>query len=326
MRSIMAALLLLLPGEAHATDFHGPAPMKNRHPLYTGLLLPPPEAAPPVDRTRWEVSFDYTNVFLHGTDDHWAVAHDYELAALTVGARHPLGERLEAGFAAPLFYQYAGFMDGVLRAWHRLIGVRGYAGQDEDPDYRYQQHTTYDDKEVMRGREREVVPGDVTLWVKGRLWREGESLVSLALYGQLPTGDAGTGLGSGGYEYGLRLAGSTVAEGVGLTWGLGYTGPSRFAGIATGVDYAGMWTGFFASEWPLEWMVPSSDGWTMIVQSMANGSPVPETGFYQYGDPFYDLTVGLRHLLPDGTVWTVSLSENLNKTNPDFTLDVTVGW
>ncbi len=327
MRLLVAALVPLISGVAHAADFHGPVPMKNHHPFYTGLLLPPPEAAAPVDARRWEVSFDYSNVYLYGTDKRWSVGHDYEIAELSMTLRQPVMDgAVEIGGRAPLFYQYAGFMDGMLRAWHKLLGVRGYSGQAEAPDYRYEQRASYEGEVLIRGREREVVAGDVTLWVKGRLWEEGERLVSGSVYLQLPTGDVELGVGSGDYEYGARLVGSTVAEGIGVTWGIGVTGPSRFEGIETGVSYQSMVTLFIATEWPLQWLLPVED-WTLVVQSMGNTSPVAgETSIYQYGQGNYDLTIGLRHAPAGGPVWSVALSENLNRTNPDFTVNVAVGW
>lgn len=319
------ALLLFTPPVAFAETFHGPVPMRNHHPLYLGLLLPPPEAASLVDERRWEATLDYSNAFLFGTDKTWAVAHDYELAELAVTLRQPVGDRVEIGVRAPLYYQFAGFMDGLLRSWHKFVGVRGYAGQDDAPDYRYRQEVVYDDRDLIRGREREIIGGDVTLWLKGRLWQEGASVTSVALYGQLPTGDATAGLGSGDYEYGARLIGATVVEGVGITGGVGYTLPSRFVGLDAEVEYDGMTSWYLATEWPLGWALPAKD-WTLVVQTMGNTSPVRATSIYQYRDIFYDITIGFRHAPKGGPVVSVALSENLNKTNPDFTVNMSLAF
>jgi hypothetical protein len=319
--SLLAALTPLLLGFTP-----GPASVPNHHPLYIGLLVPPPSSASPVDRTVWSVAFDHTNIFLLMADRTWSVHQDMELTAATVTGRFPLGEGVEAGFSAPLYYQSGGFTDGAIRWWHDVIGVPGYAGQDRYGDDRYANTLYRSGVRMIDPRPYEPAPGDVTVWVKGTV-REGEGyVVSGELYWQLPTGVSSAGMGNGAHEGAVRIVGAVDGPaGSRFTGGAGVSIPQRLKGFRGEAELSAMALWFGAVEAPF----PRSDRWSLLLQSQGNTSPLPGALGHPYARPFTEATVGFRYRGGEAEAprwWTVALSENLNQTNPDYTLHLSVEW
>lgn len=320
MALILALLISGVAGAAEDNNLPGLLRTPNHHPLYVGLLYPPPEVAAPVFKTRWSVSLNHTNVYMIGAKGNWAVAVDKEMTELELSAAYPLsGGRLEAGGAACLYNSSGGFLDGFVRWYHGRIGVSGYSGQTKAPDDRYWDYVYHDGERVSEGREGAMLLGDTDLWLKASLIKADGFDLSAQALAQAPTGGADRGAGSGAWEWGLRAMMSADMDPVTLHLGAGAAIPGQIKRTKDTASLNAIYSGFLGATYRA-----GARLW-IVAQSMFNTSPLQEADIYVFRDPWWEATIGLKTRLKNGRVVGVGLSENLNRTGPDFTIHLSIG-
>lgn len=292
--------------------------MRNHHPLYSGLLYPAPEAAQPSEKTGWRLSLTHSNVYMFGHGREWAVGIDKEMTELDAAVFHPFhGGRFEAGAEVSLFYAYGGFMDGIVRWYHERTGAQFYAGQEDAPDYRFLDDVYHDGKKLRSGRAG-AGAGDARFWLKTSLWNGASSAAALQAIVEAPTGDAGKGMGSGMFEYALRALASVGGGGWSFHAGGGAVWPG---GLRTGSREASLeafYTGYLSAGYR------ASDRLELLAQTMFNTSPSPSADIYVFRDGWAEVTLGFRRRLESGRSVVFGLSENLTRSGPDFSIQMSL--
>ncbi|MBI4667443.1 MAG: DUF3187 family protein [Nitrospinae bacterium] len=312
--------IILLSAATAAAEpaYMGPIPMKNHHPLYVSLLYPSPESALTAQSFRWRIDVNHTNIYLYNGGKRWLAAIDRELTEADVNLSVPITPgKLEVGFNAAVYGSSEGFLDGLIRWWHGRLGVRGYRGQAETGDYRYEDAIYHDGEKIVSG-EKGAMFGDTGLWLKTIL-HDGEKVkVAGQLLAQAPTGSPNTGTGSSTWEWGGRILASMESESIIAHAGGGVTFPGQLNSGGQGIPMEPMYAGFVALE------IPVTGDLHLIGQSMFNTSPLKSADIYQFSREWIEVTLGLKYLIAGGYVASFGLSENLNQTAPDFTFHLSL--
>lgn len=303
------------PAEPAGQASLGPIQTRNHHPLYTGLLYPPPESATTVETASFNAAINYTNIFIFDSEGRSSAFIDKELAEMSFSLRYPVaGGKAEIGMDAPFYYSSAGFMDGSVRWLHGRVGVPGYSGQEVIPDYNYSDVIRRDGTPVMRGARGQVAPGDATFWIKAGIFSKGPLTVSLQGLTQAPTGSADRGEGSGEWEFGARALATILAERFAIHLGGGGTSPGRIKRSLQTTSLNDMLIGFIGYERFVTGRL------SLLLQSTVNSSPFKNSDLERFRKRWIEATFGFKYRLNGGSIVAVGLSENLNRTAPDFTI------
>lgn len=319
---LSAALLLMAAGAtAAAQEPMGPLALRNHHPLYVGLMYPPPEAALPALRPSFDLALNHTSVFVRLNSPDYAAAIDKELTELSLTARAPVWEgRMEVAVDIPLYYSSPGVFDGFVRWWHRSVGAPSYAGQIETPDNEFADIIYHQGAVIVEGEREKYSPGDVTLAVKLAAVRIEGAALSVQALAQAPTGDGRKGTGSGNWEYGARGLLMVTDGPVTLNAGVGAIAHGAVERIGETIEYDPIINGFAAAEW-LAW-----PDFSLVVQSMFNTSPLPDARFTTFSKEWMDVAFGAKWRVNGGLMVALGMSENLTQTAPDFTLHFAVTY
>ena len=321
MWAVAVLLFSILLATAQAASANkrslGPLGVMNHHPLYVGLLYPAPEDARLAESMVWGLSITHSNVYIKSWKEQWSVDIDKELTQASFTLRAPIrGWKLEAGLEAPVYFSSSGFLDKWVREWHNITGLPGYVGQDRFPDFSYSDETYYDSKILAKGRRNELLPGDITIWLKGNLNKAEGRVFALQIFAQAPTGRAEHGTGSGEWELGARWLGTIGLDPVIVHMGGGFYMPGALARPAYDKRLNNFMAGFAGVEY--RW----SERLSLIAQSMFNTSPHVDEGPLQYRMPWMEASFGVKYRLESGKVVSLGFSENLNRTAPDFSLHI----
>ena len=305
-------------GAVSESPAYGPIPMANHHPLYVGLLYPAPERAQIADTPAMRVNVNHTNIFLFNTRGAWSTGIDKEITQLDLSFAYPLIEgNLEVGVDASAFYSSGGVLDGAIRWWHGRLGVKGYAGQADAPDYRFMDIVRKNGRNLTKG-EMGASVGDMDFSVKKILYSESNLTLSAQAVARAPVGNADAGYGAGTWEFAGRTLAELRGDWLTIHAGFGAVAPGQMKRMGETVDLDTMWMGFAAVEAPV-W-----ERLNLVVQSMYNTSPIKSAEIYQYSREFFEITFGFNYRSEDSKVFTFGFSENLNQTAPDFTVHLSV--
>ena len=229
------------------------------------------------------------------------------------------GGRAQAGMEIPFYYSSGGLLDRFVRWYHQGIGVKGYDGQSQTPDYSFSNNLFHDGKKLMSDGGNRVSVGDTTFWIKIKIAETENYAASLQALAQAPVGSPDEGTGSGGWELGARLLvsgrrGENVAH-----VGLGITRPGALNYTSETIPLDPMITGF--AGWEYLWSARLS----LLAQTMFNSSPMSRSTLLTYSKPWVDVTFGFKYKFSDRYVVSAGFSENLNHTAPDFTIHLSIG-
>lgn len=311
-------VLVITAGAVSESPAYGPIPMRNHHPLYAGLLYPVPEHAQIAETPVMRAGVNHTNIFLFNTAREWSTGIDKELTQLDFSFSSPIFEgNTEVGVNAGAYYSSGGFLDGAIRWWHGRLGVKGYIGQVDTPDYRFMDIMRKEGRDLVNGENGASV-GDLDFSVKQLLFRDQNLTLSGQAVIRAPTGDADAGYGAGSWEFAGRALAETRSGPVTLHAGLGAVAPARMKRMGQTIDIDTMWTGFAAVETPV-W-----ERLNLVVQSMFNTSPLKSADIYQFSREWVEITFGFKYRAESGKTFAFGFSENLNKTAPDFTIHLSV--
>ncbi len=317
---IIPSLLALAIAAASGPESpaYGPIPMRNHHPLYAGALYPVPERAQIAESAVMRAGVNHTNIFLFNTEREWSTGIDKELTQLDLSFMRPIIEgNTEIGVNASAYYSSGGFLDGAIRWWHGRLGVKGYTGQMDTPDYRFMDIMRKEGRDLVNGESGASV-GDLDFSVKQLLFRDQNLTVSGQAVVRAPTGDADAGSGAGSWGLAGRALAEMLCGPVTFHAGLGAVVPGQMKRMGQTIDLDTMWTGFAAVETPV-W-----ERLNLVVQSMFNTSPLKSADIYQFSREWVEITFGFKYRTEGGKVFGFGFSENLNKTAPDFTIHISV--
>jgi len=308
----LAMVLLMLLFAAPAWPFDGPLQVRNQFPIFVPLDPPYLERAAVSDVV--SVALSHSSVYVTQTSAAWTVNMDLELTELMMRIKKTFGSRTELGLDVPFLRPTEGFLDRPLDSFHDFLGTRDY-GRHARPYNEFLYELLFQGSPVIKPVNGRSGIGDVRMTLK-QVVHDAKALVSLMANVELPTGDAKTGYGNGSLDAAFAVL-------VDLDLGTTYRGYGN-AGVVLPGDWKGYQTipmrpyayagfGVEAAWW---------EHFSVIVQTVAAGSPYPETGIRQVDWPGVLFVVGGRYSFERSGL-EFSLTEDPDTAGaPDFIVNV----
>jgi hypothetical protein len=211
-RLTLLLLLLALPAPGFAAPLEiVPFQTANRSPVAQIFGLPGPGTALllPAGGTAAEFAVDTANNFSKNAHGDEVSFLDGETYRFSLGLRHGVTPRFEAGFDLPYLAHSGGFLDTFIEGFHDTFGLP-QSGRDNAPRDRLLYSYRRAGVEEIRVDDDTAGVGDVRLGAAWQLWRgaEGQPPRGGALRAslKLPTGDSDRLLGSGSTDLALWLS------------------------------------------------------------------------------------------------------------------------
>ena len=285
--------------------------------------------------SRFSLQFDISNNLLAPDPRHGAVViEDNEMQRLNFRWRRGIGGNLETEVAIPLLWRNGGVLDGILSAYHGLIGFKG--NQDDNPAGResfrkYQSRLQLADSNgnVLIDQGSAFGIGDLTLTLKKVFNSRTERAATALRFGlKIPTGNSKRLLGSGAADIGVSFDGR-------YRIGRDFTLYFNIGGVLTGRTSAvpnresGVGEGFLG----LEYHPNRRDSFFAQIDS--------QSPFLRTGNSFADqtnttATFGYKRVLSEKSVLSLAFSENgdihhygltpLSSIGPDITFSFGIEW
>ncbi len=302
--------LCATPLGAHPLD--GPLQVRNQFPVHLTAMPPYLESAEPRDSAFAGLS--HSSVYVIETLQPWVVNLDLEQTEFDLRLKKKVRETTEIGFELPVLRPSGGFFDHSLDEWHSMLGVGDY-GRSARPYNAFLYEVTLNNAPVLRGVNDRTGMGDLRITAKQVIRREAP-IVSLMAGVEVPTGDAKAGYGNGSYDASASLlADFRFSEKYLGTMNAGVTFPGAYRGYQT-VGLRTFWhagVAFEAAWW---------DRFSVVLQTLAQTSPLAETGIRQFDWPGVLVTIGGRYYGTKGNM-EFSLTEDLDTAGaPDFIASV----
>lgn len=218
-RVLLAFGLLLFPWITHARhDIPGSFPLRNQNPFLQVFGLPPFQSATLAqeDAPRYELSLDIANHADDGDTPDERFEIDGETYFLNFSLRRRVSDRLELGVDLPLVAHADGFLDNPIENWHDVFGMSNTKrrGPSNQLNFAYAGSggVGYELASPSFGI------GDIQLTaafpIKEASDTGRKTDITLRASIKLPTGDAGTLLGSGATD----LSVGAYVAGHGTLW------------------------------------------------------------------------------------------------------------
>jgi len=335
--SFGGAIRALGADETTLPDGRGPIPLRDMRPYSLLFLQFLPEAPDVLPRrsSRYGLQIDVANNLLIPSPAGGAtVVEDNEYQRLSFSWRRGLGGQTEFGLFVPILWRDGGFLDSIISAYHRLVGIPANAdddpaGRDHWPQFRSILEIVDTHGNVLVDKGNGFGFGDTSLTLKRSLMPATRRSAVAARFGlKLPTGNPTLLLGSGNVDAGLSLDGR-------YSVGRDLTVYAQFAGVLMG--HAGrvpgaqpsMWQAFYGFEYH-----PNRRD-SFVIQVDGNSLAV-RTGnhFADSGD--VTATFAYRRLLDARHTLFLSYSENgdihnytlpgFSNIGPDITFSAGIEW
>ena len=181
--------------------FDGPQQIENQFPLFLHIDAPHLEKASIEDSL--SASFSYSSVYLVKDSPQWSMGLDMEIAKLDLRLKKTINNFIELGIEVPFLSLDSGFMDDFLSAYHSAFGFPDY-GRRNRPGNKFLYEVRRNGVPVIVGENGRPGIGDVKFTLKKPLL-EGDPAISVKGDVEIPTGNAKTGMGSGGTDAGIAL-------------------------------------------------------------------------------------------------------------------------
>ncbi|MEJ2697141.1 MAG: DUF3187 family protein, partial [Candidatus Sulfobium sp.] len=295
-----------------AGAFEGPLQVNNQFPLFLTVDSPRLETA--TTGTSFAAAFSYSSVYMVHHSDSWTVNLDMEVADLDLRYRKNFPGLFELGIEVPVLSFSSGFMDGFLESYHSTFGFGDY-GRSNRPENEFLYEVRHNGETVIRGRNGRIGIGDIRLWAKREILT-GDPVVSLRVDVELPTGDASSGFGSGGFDTGVAcLVNKKISEKFMSYLNIGVVFPGNLRAVDT-VDletfpYGG--AGIEAGPW---------GNFSFLGQILFQGSPYPDTSISQIDRTAALLSFGARYRTGKNSLEFSFTEDPSTSGAPDFTLNL----
>ena len=349
--SAMAGLALMLAGcvllpAAHAQGVadnpaydppRGPIPIRDARPYNLLFLQFTPESGDVLaPRTnRFDLQLDLINNQLIPDPRLGAtVVEDNEYQRLKLTWRRGLGKRTELGFFVPVEWRDGGILDGIISAYHHLVGLQDNGpdvplGSDHYPEYQSRLQIIDANGKTLVNQGNAFGLGETTITLKhGLLPQTKRSALAVRLGVKLPTGNPTLVLGSGSVDVGASLDGRyNVGRDFSLYGNLGYVmlGPavtvpgSRPNTVETlaGIEYHPNHRDSFVLQ------IDGNGTYVVTGNSFADGSNVTATfGYERVLDRHH---VGFLSFSEGGHIHNYTLP-SFSNISPGFTFSLGMTW
>jgi len=195
--------------ESRCEEKSGPIPIVNQTPIQLLFLQPIPDKAEtlPKGQGSLRLNIAITNTLLSGSSTNYEGVVDMEMIRASLDVQYGIVPGLEMGVCLPFVYRYSGIMDHAILEFEEAFNAEGSIRKDQ-VENEYEYCVKRNDTAFISGNgEKSSGIGDLALWIKGKVWDEGDILpcLSTRLGVKIPTGDEDRALGSGKADYGFGL-------------------------------------------------------------------------------------------------------------------------
>lgn len=189
----------------------GPIAARTQEPIkLTYLALRPRRATIQEEgTTAISVQEAYSNVFNTASNGNSSVILDGEISRTSVAVRRAVAPRTDVEVELAAVYATSGFLDGIIEAYHRALGLPS-EHRDERPQDAYEMTVVKDGVPAYHLEGNEPGFADVPIVVTHALLLESASspAVSVRAGVEIPTGSEEKGFGNGEFDFG----GGVLAE------------------------------------------------------------------------------------------------------------------
>jgi hypothetical protein len=310
----------------------GPIPTRDNEPLNTPFLAPLPTDASVLarNRARLDVRLDIPNNLLIDGDELREYLTDFEEQRLFVDYARGIGGGQEVGIRIGYIARNGGFLDPIVNAWHKLLGLQG-GGREDLPNYRTLFRVTDEEgRYVIASDSGAGGFADTVLEYRRALTTlpEGTERTravasSVRALVKIPTGSSDSLLGSGAWDVGAGFALTARPD---RHFAIHANGSLVYLGVPKTPNLDVRRTLF-------HWMIAGEyliDGRTSLV-FQSDDTPAPFRSGLSYPDrPRRQFTGGLWRQISDANRIYFAIGENdfsvFAKHAPDFTLSLGVQW
>lgn len=311
--------------ESRCEEKSGPIPIVNQTPIQLLFLQPIPDKAEtlPKGQGSLRLNIAITNTLLSESSTNYEGVVDMEMIRASLDAQYGIVPGLEMGISLPFVYRYSGILDHAIlefeEAFNAERSIRKHQVEDEYEYYVKRNNTAF----ISGNGERSSGIGDLALWIKGKVWDEGDILpcLSTRLGVKVPTGDKDRALGSGKADYGFGLL--LQKDMRGLTAYL--NADVIFPGDAfdqEGVTLSEFYEIMLGAEYKL------SSRFSLLAQVNCIARPFEQTGLQMLDRRIYDFLVGINYLTKGGVSvqgGAIEDFKNSGDAGADITFFLTVG-
>jgi len=269
------------------------------------------------------VAMDYTSVFVNERKGDWEAVVDMEMTALDVTLAYGFTERLSVSVSIPFVSMNSGVLDPFLEVLHSTLGLPNY-GRKERPQDEFAYHILENGKAWFTGRSGGSHVTDSTVSAKLSLYGEKQTDTvtgSLLFRLKLPTGNAEHGFGSGGFDQGVFFLSRFLLDPLALyiNPGIMHLSKPDVPGLSVPTDET-IWGVLLCGEYYL------NRSWSLLTQLSYYTSPFEDIGIPHFDGQSLQLALGLTYGPTPGTYLEFSLSEDLSRAAPDFTVHARVAF
>jgi hypothetical protein len=311
--------------ESRCEEKSGPIPIVNQAPIQLLFLQPIADKAEtlPKGQGSFRLNIAITNTLLSESSANYEGVVDMEMIRASLDIQYGIIAGLEMGISLPVAYSYSGIMDHAILEFEEAFHAERLVRKDQVED-EYEYYVKTNNTAFISGKgERCSGIGDLALWIKRRLWHEGDILpcLSTRLGVKVPTGDKDRALGSGKADYGFGLL--LQKDMRGLTDYL--NADVIFPGDAfdqEGVTLSEFYQIMLGAEYKL------SSRCSLLAQVNCITRPFEGTGLEMLDRTIYDFLVGINYLTKGGVSVQGGAREdfkNSGDAGADITFFLTVG-
>jgi hypothetical protein len=291
----------------------------NRFPPHLMFLTPSGESplSLPENSLQLALSVDYTSVFFNEKTAAGRALMDMELTAVDVSLGYGMTENLSFQLILPFVSMNSGFLDNFLEFFHSALGLPNY-GRKKRPKDEFAYVIEADGHPWFSGQSGGIHITDCRASAKALLFGPKETdrmSLSLQYTLKLPTGNAGHGFGSGGFDHGFfalsrfRMEPVTLYMNPGWIW---ISDPDSDASpIKINHNVYGMLLG---AEYRYNRF------WTFNAQVNYYSSPLADKSIRHLSDNSMQLILGTVYSFGGGAELAFAFCEDLSDTVPDFTV------
>jgi hypothetical protein len=213
--SVLASLILMIAFSrtAHSLATHpsfGPLGARTQNPLYLLFLNNTPEAPQTLEKGHFQFSIEevVSNLLNEAqTPGGFNLDLDMEIYRTALNFAYGVYPGLELGIQIPFLSFGGGFLDGFIRDYHNFFGFPS-GGRNSVPDNSFTYRVRNGGKTLYSVGPETFGLSDIDIYVKHQLLKEHGKIPALSLRGlvKFPTGDRGSGLGSGSPDFGLNFS------------------------------------------------------------------------------------------------------------------------
>ena len=246
-----------------------------------------------------------------------------EMIRVSLDAQYGIVPGLEMSISLPFVYKYSGILDHAILEFEEAFNAERSLRKHQVED-QYEYYVKRNNTALISGNgERSSGIGDLALWIKGKVWDEGDILpcLSTRLGVKVPTGDKDRAFGSGKADYGFGLL--LQKDMRGLTAYL--NADVIFPGDAfdqEGVTLSEFYEIMLGAEYKL------SSRFSLLAQVNCIARPFQQTGLQMLDRRIYDFLVGIDYLTKGGVSVQGGAIEdfrNSGDAGADITFFLTVG-